>query len=187
MKVLIDANILLSAYVFRSTVERAVILFSATYGELYITKHVIEEVELVLKEKFPAKAKFFPEYIDFLSKNHGVNICQNLNQENEFLASLIRDKDDIPILLTLFDTKLNPDFYITKDKDFLALKAKLNKLGISVFEIIHPKYFKRKFPYIDELSNKLKDNKKLIDNKSFKKINDSLVSLVKLIPIRRID
>lgn len=187
MKFIVDSNVILSAYIYRSDRERSVILYCSTYGELYIPRIIIDELESVIKDEYPAKAKLFPEYIQFLKRNYNVLICDNLNQENEFLASLISDKKDIPIFLTLFDTSLNPDLFVTKDNDFLRLKNRLNSLGIASFRIMNSDTFLKKFPFSAEICKKLKDNKKIINKQKFEKIVNSLSDYIKFIPIRRIN
>lgn len=146
MKVIADTNVFFSAFFFQSKTERCILSYVARQGELYIPKYVTDEIRQKVEERFPSFNQLFEAMYDSMINEPNIHFMENMNQENEFLASLMRDTHDIPILLTIFDPNYNFDFFVTKDKDFLAMKTMLENLGFDYCQIIDTGEFMNSYP-----------------------------------------
>ena len=117
MRILFDANILISALVFDGN-ELKAILNSLDEGHtLVISEHIEEEILRVMLEKFPAHSKLFHEFINMA--------CFEIVAREKYIDKLadyniVRDKHDRHILACANLTKCN--FIITGDKDLRVLK-----------------------------------------------------------------
>lgn len=109
MRILIDTNILISAFVFGGKTRR--ILESLFYNkhEILVPKYVDLEFKAKLEQKWTNKA----EIVYALYHKLPFNFCESTNQA----LGEVRDKKDIPVLSdALFN---NADVLLTGDKDFL--------------------------------------------------------------------
>lgn len=114
MKVVVDTNVLISAFVFGGNAEQVLEKVLAS-GELISSAFVLTELERVLKGKFEIPA-------DKINR-----ILTSLNQVAQVLSpdapppNICRDPDDNFILqLAAF---ADADFIVTGDKDLLVLAA----------------------------------------------------------------
>lgn len=112
MKIVVDTNVLISAFVFGGNAERA-LSKALSIGELVSSEFIFDELRRVLRDKF---------YIDAEKTNRILNA---LSQAVLFLTpdspmpTVCRDPDDNNILqLAEF---AQADFIITGDKDLLVL------------------------------------------------------------------
>ncbi len=111
MKVMLDTNILISAFVFKSKKMNELIYKLSKEHEIIICSYTVEE----LKELIGAKFKVNPKDLDEFLKNFPFNLVYSpTSVENKLFD--IRDKNDYIILHTAIIEDV--DIFITGDKDF---------------------------------------------------------------------
>ena len=109
MKIMIDTNVLISAFVFGGCAGKLFeILFESDY-KLYISEYIDQEFKEKLELKWPNKA----EKVYALYRMMNFNFCESTKQK---LGDL-RDEKDIPVLSDAIYH--NIDIILTGDKDFL--------------------------------------------------------------------
>lgn len=109
MKILLDTNVLISAFVFGGTAGRLMNLLFESEHEMLVSEYVDKEFEEKLIAKWPNKAdKVYQIYrqMDFC-------FCESADK----LSGKLRDAKDIPILSDALYHKA--DLILTGDKDFL--------------------------------------------------------------------
>jgi len=111
MRVMLDTNILVSAFVFRSRKIYAVIDYIVSHHELVISSYVVDELKDVVNRKFPNMAGALDEFLMTLSFT--LAFSPKLIPTGLFE---IRDISDAPILYTAIIEGV--DILITGDKDF---------------------------------------------------------------------
>ncbi|MCL2088830.1 MAG: putative toxin-antitoxin system toxin component, PIN family [Oscillospiraceae bacterium] len=110
MRVMLDTNILVSAFVFRSKKIYSTIDYIVSKHELVLSTYVIEELRDVIARKFPKMAVELDEFLTTLSFTLAYS-----PQRMEPLFK-IRDPADYPVLHTAIIEEI--DILITGDKDF---------------------------------------------------------------------
>ena len=128
MRVMLDTNILVSAFVFRSRKIYAVINYLVSHHELVLSSYVVDELKDVVSRKFPKMAGSLDEFLTTLSFTlaHSPNLIPSGMFE-------IRDISDAPILYTAIIEGV--DVLITGDKDFNDVDVKMPViLTIAEFE-----------------------------------------------------
>ena len=109
MRVLIDTNILVSAFVFGGKTRKILECLFAKKHEILVSQYVDSECKAKLNQKWPDKA----ETVYALYHKLPFVFCKSTNQ----VLGEVRDKKDIPVLSdALFN---NADVLLTGDKDFL--------------------------------------------------------------------
>ena len=109
MRVLIDTNILVSAFVFGGKTRKILESLFEKRHEILVSQYVDSEFKAKLKQKWPDKA----EIVYALYHKLPFVFCKSTNQ----VLGKVRDKKDIPVLSdALFN---NADVLLTGDKDFL--------------------------------------------------------------------
>ena len=109
MRVLIDTNILVSAFVFGGKTRKILESLFEKRHEILVSQYVDSEFKAKLKQKWPDKA----ETVYALYHKLPFVFCKSTNQ----VLGEVRDKKDIPVLSdALFN---NADVLLTGDKDFL--------------------------------------------------------------------
>ena len=111
MRVMLDTNILVSAFIFRSRRIYAVIDYIVSYHELVLPSYVVDELKDVVDRKFPKMAGSLDEFLTTLSFT--LVYSPKLMPIGLFE---IRDASDAPILYTAIIESV--DVLITGDKDF---------------------------------------------------------------------
>ena len=111
MRVTLDTNVLVSAFVFRSRKIYAVIGFIISHHELVLSSYVVDELKDVVDRKFPKMAGALDEFLAALS----FTLAYSPRQMPSGLFE-IRDISDAPILYTAIIEGV--DVLITGDKDF---------------------------------------------------------------------
>jgi uncharacterized protein len=132
MKVVIDTNVIISAFLFGGTPR--IILESAFEGTIqaFITDEMIEELETVLRRsKFGLKRRIIQNYLNEVS-----NLAKWIEPKNKHNV-IKQDPDDNKILDCAIEAKT--DFIITGDNHLLAIQE---YEGII---IINPKDFREKY------------------------------------------
>lgn len=111
MKVMLDTNILVSAFVFKSKMMNQLIYKLSTEHEIVICSYTIEELKELLDTKFKVTQKDLDE---FLKDFPFILVYSPTTVENKLFE--IRDKNDYIILHTAIIEDV--DVFITGDKDF---------------------------------------------------------------------
>ena len=126
MKVVIDTNVVISAFVFKGNCEK---VLETCYGRfnLTISTWVLQEIKNVLKRKFEIPDDKINDLEAILSESFTIVIPNNL------MPNVCRDADDNNVLqLAEF---IGADYLVTGDKDLLILKSYNN------VKIFNPKEF----------------------------------------------
>ena len=111
MKVLLDTNIIISAFVFKSKKMNNLIYELSKNHEIVICSYTIEELKELVKSKFNVTQESLDEFL----KDFPFNLVYSPTSVENKLFN-IRDKDDYIILHTAIIE--NVDVFITGDKDF---------------------------------------------------------------------
>ena len=111
MRIMLDTNILVSAFVFRSRRFYTTIDYIITNHELVLSSYVVDELRDVIKRKFPKLVGDLDEFLTVLSFTLAFSPQNILSGVFE-----IRDISDAPILYTAIIEGV--DILITGDKDF---------------------------------------------------------------------
>ncbi len=111
MRVMLDTNILVSAFVFKSKKMNELIYKLSNEHEIVICSYTIEELKELVNTKFKISQKDLDEFL----KEFPFDLVYSPSTvENKLFQ--IRDKDDYIILHTAIIE--NVDVFITGDKDF---------------------------------------------------------------------
>ena len=111
MRVMLDTNIIISAFIFKSQKMNELIYKLLKEHEIVICSYTIEELKELINRKF----KVNPNELDkFLNKFPFELVYSPSSVENKIFE--IRDKDDYIILHTAIIEDV--DIFITGDKDF---------------------------------------------------------------------
>ena len=111
MKVMLDTNIIISAFVFKSKIMNNLIYELSKNHEIVICSYTIEELKELVKSKFNVTQESLDEFL----KDFPFNLVYSPTSVENKLFN-IRDKDDYIILHTAIIE--NVDVFITGDKDF---------------------------------------------------------------------
>lgn len=109
MKIMLDTNVLISAFVFDGLTGALLERLWEMDQQLYVSEYIDQEFKVQLAMKWPSKAeKIYQMY-------HRLNIvfCESTS---EILGEL-RDKKDVPVLSDAIYHRM--DVILTGDKDFL--------------------------------------------------------------------
>ncbi len=111
MRVMLDTNILISAFVFKSKKMNELIYKLSKEHEIIICSYTVEELKELINSKFKVSQKDLDEFL----KDFPFDLVYSpTNVENKLFE--IRDKDDYIILHTAIIEDV--DIFITGDKDF---------------------------------------------------------------------
>ncbi len=111
MKVMLDTNILISAFVFKSKKMNELIYKLSKKHEIIICSYTVEELKELIGTKFKVSQKELDEFLKIFPFNL---VYSPTSVENKLFN--IRDKDDYIILHTAIIEDV--DIFITGDKDF---------------------------------------------------------------------
>ena len=131
MKVMLDTNILVSAFVFKIKKMNELIYKLSTEHEIVICSYTIEELKELIDTKFKVTQKDLDE---FLKDFPFILVYSPTTVENKLFE--IRDKDDYIILHTAIIEDV--DVFLTGDKDF-------NDIDIEKPEIMNTTEFLEKY------------------------------------------
>lgn len=121
MKIMLDTNILISAFVFGGKVRDVLKILFDMKCKLYISEYVDTEFQLILNKKWSNRA----EKIYSLYRSMDFVFCSSTSETFGHL----RDEKDIPVLSDAIYH--NVDILLTGDKDFL-------EAGIETPQIVSP-------------------------------------------------
>lgn len=131
MKIMLDTNVLISAFVFKSSIINEVIKRISNEHEIVIASYCIEELKEVVNEKFNIDMK----KLDKFFKNFPFHLVYSPDNVETKLFE-IRDECDYIILHTAIIE--NVDVLITGDKDFKSVEVEYP-------EILTPREFLEKY------------------------------------------
>jgi len=132
MRIIIDTNVLISAILFPNSQPSNVIEKVSMSHKLVLCSHIIEELHEIFDRKFKDKKSLLEKFLVKLSYEYIYSPTDI--DENDYPE--IRDKDDLPILVTAILEDV--DIIITGDKDFICLE-------IDKPEIMTPREFVEKY------------------------------------------
>jgi uncharacterized protein len=112
MKVVIDTNVLLSAFVFKGRAA-TVYHYCAAAETILLSEWILEELNRTLRRKFNIPEADIQDFIALLSER-----CSLVHPTSP-LPNICRDPDDNHILQLAEHTAA--DFVVTGDKDLLSL------------------------------------------------------------------
>ena len=121
MKVMLDTNILISAFIFKSKIMNELIYKLSKKHKIIICSYTIEELQYLMKHKFKVNIQ---ELDKFLEKFPFTLVYSPKNINNKLFE--IRDEDDYIILHTAIIESI--DVFITGDKDFKDVKIDKPKI-----------------------------------------------------------
>ncbi len=111
MKILVDTNVLISAFVFGGKTQHLVIRLLKSSHKLLISEYVQSEFKEKLFEKWPLKAQEL--------FNTAVSLPFDFCKSAKVPLGVVRDEKDIPVLNdAIFN---DADAILTGDKDFFEL------------------------------------------------------------------
>lgn len=131
MRVMLDTNILVSAFIFKSSKMNSLIEKLSKEHEIVIASYTIDELKELVKEKFNVEYKALD---NFLSEFNYTLVYSPSEVEEKLFK--IRDENDYIILHTAIIDDV--DILITGDKDF-------KDVDIERPEIYAPSEFLEKF------------------------------------------
>lgn len=111
MRVMLDTNILISAFIFKSRKMNELIYKLSKEHEIVICSYTIDELKELIDSKFKVSIRVLDE---FLKEFPFDLVYSPMNVENKLFE--IRDKEDYIILHTAIIEDV--DVFITGDKDF---------------------------------------------------------------------
>ena len=111
MKVMLDTNILISAFVFKSKKMNELIYKLSKEHEIIICSYTVQELKELIDTKFKVSQKDLDEFLKIFPFNL---VYSPTSVDNKLFN--IRDKDDYIILHTAIIEDV--DIFITGDKDF---------------------------------------------------------------------
>ncbi len=109
MKIMLDTNVLISAFVFGGHTGRLLEKLFDSEHVLFVSEYVDQEFKAKLERKWPKKA----EKVYCLYRRLNFNFCSS----TEEMSGLLRDEKDIPVLSDALYHDV--DLILTGDKDFL--------------------------------------------------------------------
>ncbi len=121
MKVMLDTNILISAFIFKSAKMNKLIQKLSTEHEIIICSYTISELKILIQTKFKVSIKLLDE---FLENFPFTLVYSPTHVENKLFH--IRDENDYIILHTAIIE--NIDIFLTGDKDFDNINISLPKI-----------------------------------------------------------
>ena len=112
MRIMIDTNILISAFVFKSESMKRLIERIVENHDLIISSYVLDELSEVVKRKFPNQVKALDKFLTALS----FQLVYSPKTPEDNNLFYIRDENDYMVLYTAIIEDV--DVFITGDKDF---------------------------------------------------------------------
>lgn len=121
MRVMLDTNILISAFIFKSKKINELIYVLSKEHEIVICSYTIEELNELIETKFKVNKRDVKKFL----KNFPFYLVESPKMPENKLFE-IRDENDYIILHTAIISDV--DIFITGDKDFNDVKIKKPKI-----------------------------------------------------------
>ena len=115
MRVMLDTNVLISAFVFDSFRMNKVIENIIYENKLILSSYVVDELKLVVEKKFVGKKEILDEFLTALP----FELVYTPDKIDKKLFE-IRDESDYPVLYSAILEDV--DILITGDKDFFDVE-----------------------------------------------------------------
>ena len=109
MKILLDTNVLISAFIFGGQAGRLLNMLFESEHKLYVSDYVDQEFKSKLEDKWPKKA----DEVYHLYHLMDIKFCESAKE----MQGKLRDVKDIPVLSDAIYHQI--DVILTGDKDFL--------------------------------------------------------------------
>lgn len=109
MKIMLDTNVLISAFVFGGKTGRLLLKLFDSNHKLYVSEYVDNELKAKLELKWTDKA----EKVYNLYHEMDFCFCESVNES----LGVLRDEKDIPVLSDALYHEV--DMILTGDRDFL--------------------------------------------------------------------
>ena len=135
MRIMLDTNVLISAFVFGGNVRETLIKLFETNCEIYVSEYVDDEFKRILYEKWTTRA----EKIYALYRSMDFVFCSSTSE----ILGHLRDEKDIPVLSDAIYH--GADILLTGDKDFLEADIETPQI-ISPSELLE-KFLRKGFFY----------------------------------------
>ena len=132
MRIMIDTNLLVSAFVLSSSYLLKLIDVISEYHKIVLSTYGIDELKRVTQEKFPAKYDLLESFLRELP----YELVYTPEKIDKSKYPTIRDIKDLPILVSAIIEDV--DIILTNDLDFTSLE-------IERPEILSPKAFLEKY------------------------------------------
>ena len=121
MRIMVDANIIISAIIFPKSIVAKVFSHLIDNYNFVLSKYTIDEIEDVFIEKFPHHLVEMKEFIR--KAPHEFFVLDKIDDKK---YPTIRDIDDLPVLANAIESKV--DILLTGDKDFENVSVKKPKI-----------------------------------------------------------
>ncbi len=134
IKVFLDANTIISAFLFEGVYRQALRLAIENNHYLITSEYVLDEVNEVLQSKFPARRI---EVMYTLSLMELKVLPVPSKQDCAKFIAVLRDPKDVPVLTSA--VQANADLILTGDRDFFTEKLK------NIIQVINATTFLKRF------------------------------------------
>lgn len=118
MRIMIDTNVLISAYLFPSPSMQKLIDTITDNYTIVLSSYIIDELKIVVKRKFPTRYSSLDTFLQELP----FELVYTTEQIDAKKFPNIRDKKDLPILASALMEDV--DILITGDKDFSDIRLR---------------------------------------------------------------
>jgi len=115
MRIMLDTNVLVSAFVFRGGIVAKLIDILTDYHSIVLSSYVLRELKEVIKEKFPEKQT----ELDTFLTNLPFEFSYTPDKLDKEKYPSLRDSNDLPVLASAIMEDV--DILVTGDKDFFDL------------------------------------------------------------------
>ena len=122
MKIMLDTNVLVSAFIFKGETIWKMIDILTDYHTIMLSSHVLNELKGVVKEKFPSKIAGLDIFLSNLPFEFVY--APDIIDKNKYPS--VRDIDDLPVLASAIMEDV--DILLTGDKDFADLSMERPKI-----------------------------------------------------------
>ena len=122
MRIMLDTNVLVSAFLFKGeTISKMIDILAADHN-IVLSSYVLNELKGVIREKFSSKAAGLDLFLNCLPFK--LVYTPDIIDENQFPP--VRDSGDLPVLVSAIMEDV--DILLTGDKDFASLDLERPKI-----------------------------------------------------------
>jgi len=121
MRIMVDANIIVSAILFKNSLISEILKHMVQNCKIVLSQYTIDEVLEVFDKKFPHRMDEMENFMEKLP--YELFLLKKLNTKK---YPIVRDIDDIPVLANAIES--NVDILVTGDKDFEKVKIAKPKI-----------------------------------------------------------
>ena len=132
MRIMIDTNVLISAFVLSSPHMQQLVNLIAERHTIVLPTYVLEELKLVVQRKFPDKTARLETFLQELP----YELAYTPQRIDSKRFPIMRDAKDLPVLVTAILE--NVDILLTGDADFADV-------SLSHPEVLTPRMFMQRY------------------------------------------